>query len=335
MPLLHYIILLCLLAPACQSVAQAVKVSMVPELSFKDLNVYYPEEKHPEFGGFSGMEFDPSDKKWYLVTDGRPPLRTSYLYRFNSSASGFPDWTQPDSIFTFADLEGAESIRITADRRKWIIASEGDDDEKFATGDIHTADFTTRKLLSSHEIITRYPPNRGLEAIAIDGQNTIWTMSEWPSYADKDFIRIRGVKMGADTVIRSYSYPINVASCLHTDKEPGVSLGNGVSEMVMENDRVFWAVERCFDGNITRIKLKRMRFPITNTTVIQQVELLDEFDLNTIIEDIPDNIEGAVFGPILPDGNPSLCLIADDNFSRFKNGKQKSVFIVLRIEFNN
>lgn len=319
--------------------AQTIHLSLVPELSFQDLNTLYPKEQHPEFGGFSGLEYDTNSGKWYIVSDGRPPLRTSYLYRFNSTVSGFPDWSQPDSLFTFGDLEGAESIRITGDHKKWIIASEGDDEEKFATADIHTADYATRKLLSSHKIILRYPPNRGLEAIAADTKNTIWTMSEWPSTVDKDFIRIRGIKMGEKVVSKQYSYPIDIASCLTTAQKPTVSLGNGVSEMVMENDSIYWVIERCFDGQKTHISLNRMLLPgiseNTPTEIIPKAKKIGTYDLNTIWEDTPDNIEGATFGPLLPDGNRSLCLIADDNFSRFKNGKQKTVFIVLRIEVNN
>lgn len=328
-----------LLTATFQLHAQTITLSWVPELSFTDLNEYYPLDKHPNFGGFSGMEYDSINGKWYIISDGRPPLRTSYTYQFSSTVSGFPLWTQPDTIFSFGDLEGAESVRISADRMKWIIASEGDDDDKMANGDIHVAEFSGNKILSSHSIITRYPPNRGLESIASDSKNRVWTMSEWPSVEDKDFIRIRGFNLGEDSLITQFFYPIDIASCLKAEQTPGVSLGNGASEMVMENDSIFWVVERCFDGRSTHIQLKRMQFPanylhdIHNQPV--KAELLGSYNINSLTGIAPDNIEGAVFGPRLPDGNRSLCLIADDNFSRSRNGKQKTVFIVLRIAVNN
>lgn len=339
MHIYRIIILFSFLACTLHTQGQTVRLSLVPELSFTDLNDYFPKEKHPDFGGFSGIEYDFVAHKWYIISDGRPPLRTSYVYQFSSTISGFPNWTKPDTIFAFDGLEGAESISITADRKNWIIASEGDDDEKMATGDIHIADFNNRKVVSSHSIITRYPANRGLESVASDNNNTIWTISEWPSFEDKDFIRVRGFKLGDDTLSAQFYYPIDIASCLQPEQKPGVSLGNGVSEMVMENDSIFWVVERCFDGRRTQIKLNRMRFPDVSQTNEAarpaKVELLNSVELNSLMETLPDNIEGAVFGPTLPDGSKSICLIADDNFSRFKNGQQKSVFIVLRLESNN
>jgi hypothetical protein len=157
-------------------------------------------------------------------------------------------------------------------------------------------------------------------------------MSEWPSFEDQDFIRVRGYNLDTKTVQQQYSYTLDKASCMTKEQRPGASLGNGVSEMLMENDSIFWSIERCFNGKLTSIVLKRIQLPTGNTSTIQPVNVLQQYDLNSLIGNTPDNIEGATFGPILPDGSRTLCLIADDNFSRFKNGKQKTVFIVLKLE---
>lgn len=311
---------------------QSVQLSYVEELSFADLNAFFPKEQHPEFGGFSGMEYDSVCRKWYIITDGRPPMRTSYLYEFKSTVSGFPDWLTTPTLSTFPTLESAESLRLAADRKQWIIASEGDDEDKLATGDIHLINRETNSLLGSHSIITKYPANRGLEAIAIDRHNTVWTMSEWPSFEDQDFIRIRGYNLETKTVQQQYAYTLDKASCTTKEQRPGVSLGNGVSEMLMESDSIFWTVERCFNGKLTSIVLKRIQLPTPDALTVQPVRVLQQYDLNALLGNTPDNIEGATFGPLLPDGSRTLCLIADDNFSRYKNGKQKTVFIVLKLE---
>lgn len=313
---------------------EKVQVSYVPELSFSDLNTYYPIEQHPQFGGFSGLQFDDIANKWYLITDGRPPLRTSYLYQFEATASGFPNWIATPKIATIDSLAGAESLRISADRKHWIIASEGDDEDNLATGDLHLVDFERQSLVGSHSIITKYPANRGLEAIAVAPSNTIWTMSEWPSFEDKEFIRIRSYHLDTKSIGRQYSYTINVESCMTDNRKTGASLGNGVSEMVMENDSICWTVERCFNGKLTSIVLKRVLLPTSSTDdtkTLQAAKVLQEVDVNALIGTTPDNIEGLTFGPTLPDGSKTLCMIADDNFSRVKNGKQKTVFIVLKV----
>ena len=54
---------------------------------------------------------------------------------------------------------------------------------------------------------------------------------------------------------------------------------------------------------------------------------------NFLEEEIIDNIEGMTFGPELPNGNKSLILVSDDNFSSY--GRQITQFILLEIEINN
>ena len=45
-----------------------------------------------------------------------------------------------------------------------------------------------------------------------------------------------------------------------------------------------------------------------------------------------DNIEGMTFGPDLPNGQKSLILVSDDNFSSFS--EQITQFILLELEIN-
>ena len=45
----------------------------------------------------------------------------------------------------------------------------------------------------------------------------------------------------------------------------------------------------------------------------------------------PDNLEAMAFGPRLPNGNPTLLLMSDDNFSAAGGSPQVNQFILLEI----
>jgi len=54
---------------------------------------------------------------------------------------------------------------------------------------------------------------------------------------------------------------------------------------------------------------------------------------NQLKENIIDNIEGMTFGPDLPNGNKTLLLVSDNNFSSL--GRQISQIILMEVEIKN
>lgn len=117
---------------------------------------------------------------------------------------------------------------------------------------------------------------------------------------------------------------------------------NGLVEMLALGDRQFIAVERSFSagvGNSIRLYFADAR----NATDVSSFDTLSAggyapmskqllLDLGTIRNDdnsllILDNIEGITWGPTLANGNPTLLLVSDNNFS----ATQFTQFIALEV----
>ncbi len=128
---------------------------------------------------------------------------------------------------------------------------------------------------------------------------------------------------------------------------------NGLVEILEYDTNKFLALERSFttgaDDGGNNVKIYKV--DATNATDISNIESLKGasykkvekillFDFETIrneLSSIPggnsakvvDNIEGITFGPRLTNGNLSLVVVADNNFSTF--GKQLNQFIVFEV----
>lgn len=121
---------------------------------------------------------------------------------------------------------------------------------------------------------------------------------------------------------------------------------NGVTDMVEYAPDRFLILERGFSagngrkGN--RIRIFDVDASMATNTLDQnnlkynfhspaKKELLYDFKWakKFLAEGIIDNIEGLAFGPILPNGNPSLILVADNNFNSI--GKQYNQFVLMEI----
>ena len=122
---------------------------------------------------------------------------------------------------------------------------------------------------------------------------------------------------------------------------------NGLTELLEYAPNRFLVLERAFsaghgnNGNTVRIFDVDAR-NATNTLEFQNLRKQDYipatkklvFDFKSVQkqlkENIIDNIEGMTFGPDLPNGNKTLILVSDDNFSSF--GRQISQIILMEVE---
>ena len=123
---------------------------------------------------------------------------------------------------------------------------------------------------------------------------------------------------------------------------------NGLTELLEYAPNRFLVLERAFSaghgtgGNTVRI------FDVdagnaTNTLDFENLRRSDYreatkklvFDFKKVRKDLKekiiDNIEGMTFGPDLPNGNKTLLLVSDDNFSSL--GRQITQIILLEVEF--
>ena len=125
---------------------------------------------------------------------------------------------------------------------------------------------------------------------------------------------------------------------------------NGVTAMLEYQKNHFLVIERTYQngygsyGNIVRVFDVTIDESVTNILEIDALKssefiplkkrLLFNFEdvKNKLTDEIIDNIEGITFGPVLPNGNKSLLLVADDNFQVY--GKQLNQFILLELQTN-
>jgi hypothetical protein len=123
---------------------------------------------------------------------------------------------------------------------------------------------------------------------------------------------------------------------------------NGLTEILQIENHKFLVLERSYSaghksqGNKVKLFLVDIS-EATNTKDIEQLKNSTEkityakksllLDFKTIrkklTDKIVDNLEALTFGPTLPNGNPTLIIASDDNFSSF--GPQLNQFIVLEL----
>ncbi len=123
---------------------------------------------------------------------------------------------------------------------------------------------------------------------------------------------------GPPLLIAEHLYPL--------DPPPPLALAHGLVELLaLDQGGHFLALERSFGGLGFGAKLFQialggasdtttiasLKDPLPKLTPIRKELLLDLSDLDLLL----DNLEGMTFGPKLPNGNQSLILVSDNNFS--------------------
>lgn len=113
---------------------------------------------------------------------------------------------------------------------------------------------------------------------------------------------------------------------------------NGISDIMVLSDHKMLTIERSFSTGVKDCTIKVFVTDVSAATDISAVNslqtdthfkpatkklLLDFVSLGKYI----DNIEGVTFGPVLPNGHPSLVFVADNNFS----AAEESQFFVFEI----
>ena len=107
---------------------------------------------------------------------------------------------------------------------------------------------------------------------------------------------------------------------------------NGVSEILFLEKDKFLVLERSYSTGIFKNTIKIYLADFSDATDVSQITglhlnkthrpVLKKLLLN--MDDIDryvDNVEGITFGPVLPNGNRSLILIVDNNFSKFEKSQ--------------
>ncbi|MEZ4841814.1 MAG: esterase-like activity of phytase family protein [Flavobacteriaceae bacterium] len=307
-------------------------------------------------GGLSGI--DCQNGMYYLVCDDAFDARyyTANIHIENNTIADikFTDVFKIKDSVHFLDLE---SIRFDPITKKVMITSEGSikrgkDPLLFSvnpSGEITTVKIPDELLANSPQ----KPRNNGtLEGFCVSyDEKGYWIAMELPLEADgpepafenaNSPVRITYIDAKLQQPTRQFAYYLEPII-----KEPrGDFAVNGLTDILQYEKDKFFVIERAYSsgwgtqGNTVKI----FRVDISDASnTLNSNSLKDEmyvsahkellFDLETIrgqlTENIIDNIEGISFGPLLPNGNKSLILVADNNFNQL--GEQINQFILFEI----
>lgn len=299
------------------------------------------------FGGVSGMEYVPQTNKWYFITDGDAPGRQSYLFEMTGSgADQLPQWTAADQAKRTA-LNGvtqAEAIRFDG-KQFWICTEEEAGPEvkadsifeKGYIGKLSEARSSVEKPLFEY---TSALNNRGYEALALAGKDTVCAISEWPFVHDGRYARLTLMTCpdGGCKTIAEYAYELDINSCVREGSVVDGSVGNGISEMLYIGNGRFLMLERCFDRKSASAKLYETRITRQATNIHgQEFQYLGQsgpfrplpkqevFNFSLVKGLKTDNVEAMTWGP----GRKTLLVMSDDNYK--SPVKQKTQWIVLKV----
>ena len=259
-----------------------------------------------------------------------------------------------------------EAIRIDSQSGNIIWASEGYVDDRDVDPFVREAslagayvkDIQIPSIFQADSTAGQGPRNNGtFEGLCLsqDGQG-YWVSMELPLEQDgvspvfgtdtDSPVRIAFIDRSTGSFGRQFAYELGAVV-----RDGGFTV-NGVVEILEYATDKFLVLERSFatgyddGGNDVRI----YDVDASNATDISSIGSLSDatytpatktllFDFENIraqLSTVPggtanvvDNIEGITFGPDLPNGNKSLVLVADNNFSAF--GAQLNQFVVLEV----
>ncbi|EEQ93033.1 Hypothetical protein OINT_2000165 [Brucella intermedia LMG 3301] len=312
-----------------------------------------------EFGGISGLDYDPRADVYYAISDDRSENAPARFYKLKLAIDG-SGMQSLDILETVTLLDKAgkpfalkdvdpESIRFNTATGTIYWSSEGDRNGRPFVGEAKTDGSFIREFALPEAYIPDEGRTRGIrnnlsfESLTItpDGKTLLaGTENALVQDGDKATLdhgsrsRIIAFDLASGNVTAQYAYDTGPIFTKAT--EPPFWNDNGMSEFVADGNDLL-TVERSFAMGVgNRITLYRASFdgasnvkdvpslasePVTPLSK-QLLLQLDEGDFGLDI----DNIEAVTFGPVV-DGKRTLVLASDNNFSH----GQVSQFIALKL----
>ncbi|WP_299902168.1 esterase-like activity of phytase family protein [uncultured Aquimarina sp.] len=319
-----------------------------------------------KIGGLSGIDYSKDDKFYYLVCDDAKKPRyykASILLdnnQFNSvEINEVVELKDTIRQFLNNNIIDLEAIR-TFGKNKLIFASEGSikndyNPSIFITDPYgnYSESFSLPTYFLTDTNSRNKPRHNGVfEGLAADITNDgYWAAMELPLELDGKEptfnhsgapVRITHFSTKTNQADFQFTYPLDKLT-----KDPKGNFGvNGITCLLQLSQNEFIVIERAYSegygtqGNTVKIYLANIEHT-TNTLPfdtlqnkeykVAKKELLFDFETvrSQLTNNILDNIEGITLGPILENGNQSLILVADNNFSPVS--KQINQLILLEL----
>jgi hypothetical protein len=302
-------------------------------------------------GGLSGITYDKSKKVYYAVSDDRSEKSPARFYTLKIDLPSLRNRDVITGVTTLLNERGEPFTRGSIDPEAiaWtqkgsvFIASEGDASLGIAPM-IQEFAVESGRELRTLQIPNKFLPgqNRGtrnnlaFESLTVTpNQKYLFTATENALIQDGSVAR-----SNTSTPCRILQYNLftnRPEKEFLYQTEPVKAFGDithrfttGLSDLLaIDNQGHFLSLERSFTGLGFRIAV--FEVSLAGAENIANIDTLNILNLSTVKgvhkklvlelktqEKRPDNIEGLTFGSLLPDGQQSLVLIADNNFLRLQ-----------------
>lgn len=309
------------------------------------------------FGGLSGITYDDKNDQYYAISDDRSDRAPARFYTLKLNLRDgqlAQNGIQPVAVTFLKDKNGknfapgtidGEGIALS-DRNSVYISSEGDVADQ-VNPFIKEFSLTTGREISTLPIPEKFLPsadgtrgvrnNLAFEALTITpNQQYLYTATENALLQDgaeakpgsTTPCRILEFNLTTQQAGKEFLYitdPVNSRFARVTGK-----YANGIPDLLaLDNQGHFLSIERAFTGIGFTIQL--FQVSLEGATDISKIDSLKSVDINQIqpvqkklLLDLRqtgvflDNIEGLTLGPSLPNGQPTLILVSDNNFQNLQ-----------------
>jgi hypothetical protein len=317
-----------------------------------------------QVGGLSGITYDAGRGVYYAVSDDRSRINDA---RYYTVAIDLSDGSLDDGDVTFlgyttllneygqpfaTNMIDAEGIALRASGQIFVSSEwrTGLDPfiKRFDWDGYQTAILALpEKFMPGADSGTN--SNFAFESLAFTPDNKVlWTATEASLIQDGDpsspdtgsLARMLMFDAPKRKAVGEYVYPVEAIPNPPAPVEPGFPPDNGLVELVpVDNAGTLLAMERSYwDGYGNTVRLFEVKtagasdvssyFDLGDAPGYTPVSKRMVLELTPTTTPKPDNLEGATFGPMLPDGRYTLILISNNNFG----STQATQFIAYAVE---
>jgi hypothetical protein len=322
-----------------------------------------------EIGGLSGITYDTKNNLYYVISDDRGQKAPPRFYTFTidlSKGKLTNNDVTPVSVTNLLDTNNqpfppnttdTEGIALT-DQDTIFVSSEGDVDRlvnpfikefALASGKTISTLPIPDKFLSDPQKQKGIRNNLAFESLTITpNQKLLFTATENALIQDGT-----AAQTGVGTSCRILQYNLSTQQpeqeFLYQTQpvtplfNPTGKFASGLPDLLaIDNAGTFISIERSFTGLGFTVFL--FQVSLNNATDIHNIDSITKIDPDKIqpaekkllldlrtLDVSLDNIEGLTLGEKLPNGQPSLILISDNNF----NGLQQTQILAFKLKIES